>query len=174
MRTAITLTATLLIAASAVAGGEGLVAPSSPLGSQRWQARVEVDSMPLAIGGNTGAAFGSAGGVQTTRLLGEYRLDALRFGQTSGLKLTSGLVVSQRSPFAGADARSTWPYLGLGYSGSAAHGDFSFSADVGLAAQSLGATVRLGRVLNGGLTVDDAVRGMQLQPMVRLGVNYSF
>ena len=161
-----------LVAGSAIAGGEGLVAQPDRFDGARWQARIEVDSAMQPTVGNT--ALGHAGSIQTTRLLGDYRLDALRFGQTSGLTLTSGLVLSQRTLGAGADSRSAWPYLGLGYAGSAARGDFSFSADVGLAAQSLGSTARLGRLLNGGVSLDDAWRGLQLQPMVRLGVNYSF
>ncbi|MBI3367207.1 MAG: hypothetical protein HY021_01770, partial [Burkholderiales bacterium] len=76
MRTATLLSFVMMIAAPAFADGEGLVAPSNPLGGPRWQARVEVNSTPLAIGGNTNATFGPAGGIQTTRLLGEYRLDA--------------------------------------------------------------------------------------------------
>jgi hypothetical protein len=100
----------------------------------------------------------------------------LRFGQTSGLRLTSGLLLNQRmGPLAAdADPRNAWPYLGVGLSGNGARGDWGFQADVGMAAQSLGATVRLGRVLNGGLSVGDAVRDLRLQPVVRLGMTYSF
>ena len=42
-----------------------------------------------------------------------------------------------------------------------------------MAAQSPGATLRLGRVVNGGLSVGDALRDLRLQPVVRLGVTYN-
>jgi len=111
------------------------------------------------------------------RPLGDYPLEALRFNQTSNLRVTSGLLLNQRfGPLGSADvdSRNAWPYLGLGLSGNGVRGDWGFQADFGLAAQSLGATMRLSRVLNGGLSVGDAVRDLRLQPVVRLGMNYSF
>ena len=55
-----------------------------------------------------------------------------------------------------------------------ANHNWGFNADVGMAAQSLGATVRLGRAFGGGLSMSDALRDLRLQPVVRLGVTYSF
>ena len=43
-----------------------------------------------------------------------------------------------------------------------------------MAAQSLDGAVRLGRVLGGSIGVGDALRELRLQPVVRLGVTYSF
>lgn len=184
------LVALVSLAGAASAAGDGLNATPQALGmshlfgSSHWQARVELDSAALPTP-RAGQALGLAGAVQTARLLGDYHFDTLRLGQTGGLRLTGGVLLSQRSPALGAlpqlgagspsqEARSIWPYFGIGYSGAGARGDWGFSADVGLAAQSLGDTVRLGQVLDGSLGVGDALRGLRLQPVVRLGVNYSF
>lgn len=169
------LLATSLATAPLMVMADGLTAPSGGLGGAGWQARMELDStLPSGLGG-----FGTItpSGLQTARLLGDYPLEALRFSQTSNLRVTSGLLLNQRfGPLGSADndSRNAWPYLGLGLSSNGARGDWGFQADFGLAAQSLGATMRLGRVLNGGLSVGDAVRDLRLQPVVRLGMNYSF
>ncbi len=164
-----------LAAVPLMAQADGLTAPADGLGGPRWQARFELDTT-LARGGAAAFGLGQVSGLQTARLLGDYRFDALRFGQTGGLRLTSGLLLNQRVGPLGADvdARNAWPYFGVGLSGNGARGDWGFQADFGLAAQSLGSAVRLGRVLNGGLSVGDAVRDMRLQPVVRLGMTYSF
>lgn len=170
----------LTLASAPLTGwADGLTAPTSTLdapGSVGWQMRLELDS---SAAGNTlqRPALASAGGLQTARLLGDYPIDAWRLGPTTGLRVTSGLVLNQRfNPLGSADAdnRDAWPYLGLGLSGNGLRGNWGFRADFGLAAQSLGSAVRLGRVLGGGLSVGDAVRDMRLQPLVRLGMNYSF
>ncbi len=62
------------------------------------------------------------------------------------------------------------PYLGLGYTGLSARSGWSFSADLGLIAQSPGSAVRLGR----GQSLDDVVRELRLAPVMQLGVSYSF
>lgn len=178
------LVALVSLAGTAAAAGDGLVAAPQALGASHWQTRFELDSSASATRWAS-PALGQAGSVQTARLLGDYHLDTLRLGQAGSLRLTGGVLLSQRSPALGAvpqpdtgvptqQARSIWPYFGVGYSGVGARGDWGFSADVGLAAQSLGDTLRLGQVLDGGLGVGDAVRGLRLQPVVRLGVNYSF
>ncbi|HSW06114.1 hypothetical protein [Aquabacterium sp.] len=158
--------------APALAGGDGLVASPDALGP-RWQARIEVDTLPN-FGLWAGVPLGPTSIVQMTRLLGDYQLDALRFGQTGGLRLTGGLLLNSRLPMAGAEARGAWPYFGIGYAGSGLRGDWGFSADVGLAAQNPGAVSRLGGVFNGRLDLNDALRELRLQPMIRLGVTYSF
>jgi hypothetical protein len=168
---ALTLT---LLALSTASLADGLTPSSAALSLPRWQARMEFESTALRA---DWAVFGLGAGAsqQTAALFGDYRLDALRFGQTGGLRLTSGLLLSQRTGAFAADpdSRSAWPYLGIGYSGNGARGDWGFSADIGLAAQSLGATVRLGRVFQGA-SVGDAVRDLRLQPVVRFGMTYSF
>jgi hypothetical protein len=139
-----------------LAAGEGLVARPDALGA-RWGARIELDLAPvLAPWALTAPVLGQAR--RTTFLMGDYHLDALRFGNT-GVRLTSGLLLNQRMvPSAQSESRSTWPYLGIGYAGAGARGDWGFSADVGLAAQNPGAASRLGRVFGGTLDLNDALR----------------
>lgn len=173
----------LILSALALAGlwpastamADGLNASTISLGGSRWQARVEVESPALRVEG-LAAGAGPRAAMQSAWLMGDYQLDALRFGQTGGLRLTSGLLFTQRQGLSTADTetRTAWPYVGLGYSGQGARGDWGFNADLGMAAQNLGATLRLGRVINGGLSVGDALRDLRLQPVVRLGVTYSF
>lgn len=165
--------AAALLAGAVPARADGLVAPADALGAGQWHARIEVDTRPT-FGHWSGVALGQAGVVQMTRLLGDYHLEALRFGPT-GVRLTSGVLLNQRShPAAGGDGSTAWPYLGIGYAGAGARGDWGFSADVGLAATNPAAAARLGRVFGGTLALDDALRQMRLQPMIRFGVNYSF
>ena len=158
-----------------LAWADGLtVSSSSGLDPSRWQTRLEVDLAPVRT--SLGPSGLGTQVWQSARLFSEYRLDALKFGQTSGLKLTSGLLLTQREGNRAIDgaARTAWPYLGLGYSGGSVEGGWGFNADVGMAAQNLGATVRLGRMFGGGLSVSDALRDLRLQPVVRLGMTYSF
>lgn len=168
-----------LVTTPLLAWADGLTAPNGTfdgLGGVGWQMRLELDNSP-ARGSLQRAAPGPSSGLQTARLLGDFPLDAWRFGANTGLRVTSGLVLNQRfNPLghAEADNRDAWPYLGLGLGGNGLRGQWGFQADVGLAAQSLGSAVRLGRVLGGGLSVGDAVRDLRLQPLVRLGMNYSF
>ena len=69
-----------------------------------------------------------------------------------------------------ANDSAALPYLGLGYSGLSARSGWSFSADLGLTAQSAGNVVQLGR----GQSLDDVVRELRLAPVLQLGVSYSF
>lgn len=163
-----------MAAGSALAGGAGLVATPDALVGSRWQARIQVDTLPLVGPWAAGVPLGQASVLQMTRLLGDYRLDSLRFGQTGGLRLTGGLLLNQRPAIAGGDSRGTWPYFGVGYAGGGERGDWGFSADLGLAAQNPGAASRLGRVFSGSVDLNDALRELRLQPMIRLGVTYSF
>ncbi len=66
------------------------------------------------------------------------------------------------------------PYLGVGYTGLSSKGRWGFSADVGVMALSPGSTVKLGRVLGGGQSLDDVLREMRLSPLLQVGVSYSF
>ena len=158
--------------APALAGGDGLVASPDAL-SPRWQLRIEVDTR-LSFGLWAGEPLGSASSVQTTRLLSDFQLDALRLGQTGGLRLTGGLLLNSRLPNASADPHGAWPYFGIGYAGGGVRGDWGFSADVGLAAQNPGAVGRFGSVFSGRVDLNDALRELRLQPMIRLGVTYKF
>ena len=69
---------------------------------------------------------------------------------------------------------ATLPYLGLGYTGLSLRGGWSFSADLGLVAQSPGNALRLGRALGGGQSLDDAVRELRIAPLLQVGVSYAF
>jgi hypothetical protein len=168
-----------LVSSPLLSWADGLTAPTGTLdapGGLGWQMRLQLDTNP-SRGALQLAAPGASSGLQTARLLGDFPLDAWRFGANTGLRVTSGLVLNQRfNPLGNAEAdnRDAWPYLGLGLGGNGLRGNWGFQADVGLAAQSLGSAVRLGRVLGGGLSVGDAVRDLRLQPLVRLGMNYSF
>jgi hypothetical protein len=66
------------------------------------------------------------------------------------------------------------PYLGLGYTGVSVKGGWGFSADVGVMALNPSSAVKLGRVLGGGQSLDDALREMRVSPVLQLGVSYSF
>jgi len=174
MRLTLVMASLLAVAAHAAvlpvpAQGEGLVATPDVLRT-RWQARIELDTVPqYAL--PSGVPLGPQHLLQMTRLLGDYQLDALRFGQAGGLRLTGGLLLNARQPLlAGADSR-TWPYLGIGYAGQGARGDWGFSADVGLAAQNPG---RVGRIFSGTADLSDTLRELRLQPVIKLGVTYSF
>jgi hypothetical protein len=64
---------------------------------------------------------------------------------------------------------ATLPYLGVGYTGLSARNGWSFSADLGLVAQTPG-----GLKLIGSQNLDDVVREMRLAPLVQFGVSYAF
>ena len=64
---------------------------------------------------------------------------------------------------------ATLPYLGVGYTGASARSGWSFSADLGLVAQTPG-----GIKLIRSQSLDDAVREMRLAPLVQFGVSYAF
>lgn len=173
-----TVLALTLLWAPLVALGDGLTPSPGSLSPSRWQSRMEFSS---TVNRANWAPFGLGANLQTASLFTDYRFDALRLGQTGGLRLTSGLLLSQRSLMVAGegDSRTAWPYFGVGFSSGnsgsgSSTGEWGFSADLGLAAQSLAATARLSRLLGGGLSWSDAVRDLRLQTVVRLGVNYSF
>jgi hypothetical protein len=124
-------------------------------------------------------------------------------GRLGGFRATSGLIIGPRnsvstgqpalaagsvfsigsklfgqstSPY-GTDVpadTATVPYLGFGYTGLSPRSGWSFSADLGLVAQSPSNSTRLGRALSNGQNLDDAVRDLRLAPLLQLGVSYSF
>jgi len=137
-------------------------------------------------------------------LMGDYYLTSSLIGAASagGLRATGGVVLGPRSqPWTGqpgwagssfsigsrpfgpsampytndtAVDTATLPYLGLGYTGLSARSGWSFSADLGLVAQSPGTVTKLGRALGGGQSLDDTVRDMRLAPLLQVGVSYAF
>lgn len=175
----------IALALPAVGAGSGLTLPPDALMASNWQARFEFDQPTMIV-----RSFGSPWALGqapwalgqthlTGRLFSDYRIDALRFGQTGGFKLTSGVVVNLRAvsttglAFNTDGASVAQPYAGIGYSGAGERGDWSFSAELGLAAQNPGAATQFGRLFNG-VSFGDAVRDLRIQPMIRLGMNYAF
>jgi hypothetical protein len=164
----------------AAGAGNGLVPPADTLETTHWQARFEVDN-PASLGRPLATNWALDQSPLTGRLVGDYRMDTLRFGQTGGLRLTSGVLVNLRNPATNGlgmtpsvdNPSAAQPYAGIGYSGAGSRGDWGFSAELGLAAQNPGAAVQFGRLFNG-VSFGDTVRDLRLQPMIRLGMNYAF
>lgn len=80
-------------------------------------------------------------------------------------------------PLDGGSAVSTTavPYVGAGFSSPSNDGLWQFSADLGLISRNPGSVGKIGRVLTNGLSsVDDTLHEMRLQPMVQVGLSYSF
>lgn len=165
---------------AAAGGGSGLVLPT--LDALQWRLRFEFDPAST-LRRSLSTAWAVEQAPLSGRLTGEYPIDALRFGQTGGLRLTSGVLVTLRRPatftpgstYAAAadDGHSVLqPYAGIGYS----TGDdsvWAFRAELGLAAQNPGAVARFGR-FSGNFSLGDTVRDLRLQPMIRLGMHYEF
>ena len=119
---------------------------------------------------------GSAGGFRATSGLIFGPRSSLSTGQPSlsagspfsiGSRLFGQTAMPYTNDSAGDNA--TLPYLGVGYTGLSAHSRWSFSADLGLVAQSPGGI----KVIRN-QSLDDAVREMRLAPLVQLGVSYAF
>jgi len=176
--------------------GEGLQINESGRTWSRWQGRFAVGT-PLPSwrsewGGNREGlkpnSFGLMGDYYFSR---SFEAD----GGSSGFRATSGLVVGPRptlwvspSGVPGAGGLSverraladpggdsaTLPYLGIGYTGLTSRGGWSFSADFGLAALAGGNGLRVGRVLNGSMGLEDLVRDLRLTPVLQIGASYSF
>lgn len=166
--------------------GEGLQVDPATLWPT-WQARIT-----LTMGD---APFGGARTLRQAALLGDLYLITHGDGPDSrwrgGLRATSGVVAGGLG-LAGTVSLAPWStqlqslaepavtelpfraYLGLGYSGLSERAGFSVSADLGLVARQPGAASELGRALLGRRGLDSALRQLDLSPMVRLGLNYSF
>jgi hypothetical protein len=152
-----------------------------------WQARLTLTM--------SDPAFGGMRTLRQAALLGDVYLMTHGDGGGSrwrgGLRATSGVVAGGLG-LAGTVSLAPWftqlqsladpaaaelpvrPYLGLGYSGLSERTGFSVSADLGLVARQRGAASDLGRALLGRRGLDSALRQLDLSPMVRLGLNYSF
>jgi hypothetical protein len=119
---------------------------------------------------------GSAGGFRATSGLLFGPRSSLLIGQP-GLAAGNAFSIGSR-PF-GQSAmpytsdtigdNATLPYLGVGYTNLAARSGWSFSADLGLVAQTPGGI----KVIRN-QSLDDAVRELRLAPLVQLGVSYAF
>lgn len=129
-----------------------------------------------AEAGRYGGGFRATGGL----LVGPRRL-AWSGPADSAAALGPGFSAQRRSfslwnnlPGDGSDANnSSVPYLGVGYTGlkslKATGGGWGFSADVGVMALQPRSAVRLGQQ-----GMSDALKDLQLSPMLQLGVSYSF
>lgn len=162
------------IAATTGVQAQGLTPSPDALGGPFWQARFERDAFSLLPPRTISRAPLPVEQFQRLRLLGDYQFSALRLGDTGGLRVTGGLLISLRQSDNGlllANDASALPYAGIGYASGGIKGNWGFSADLGLAAQGLGG-LRFDRLISGGgLGVDGSLR---LLPMVRLGVNLAF
>ena len=172
--------AALLSAALLAAGGlsqaqdRGLTARPDALGGATWQARFEHD-LPSPLVERQRLALGStAAPARSLRLLGDYQLDALRLGDTGGLRLTGGLLIQLKPVNAHPSDGSpgALPYAGIGYSSGSLRGDWGFSADLGLAAPGL-SSARIDRLFNNSAAAA-ADNQPRLLPMIRLGMNMAF
>ncbi len=187
MRTALCLICALGLAAPLAAQERGLTAPADALAGPRLQARFELEqpllrlrmAQPLSA---TAGPSALAPDIQTLRLLGDYQFSTLRLGDTGGLRLTGGVLLSLRQAGAQggfADAAGL-PLAGTGYAGVGyasgsmrADGGWGVSADLGFTALGFG-NARLDRGSAGSTRLDASSRDIRLQPMIRLGVNMAF
>jgi len=189
----------LVVAGHALAGnGQGLsVGDPDRLGWPLWQARLQVYAEPVTQ--DTALLDTASLRPRSASLFGDYYVSRPYLGQSGGMRVTSGLVTGTRGAIFGpgmttppglfgfstqarpslgstwldaAPDNQTWPYLGVGYSDASLRGGWGFSADLGLAAQSLG-LFRAARSL-GSQSLDDVVRDMRLTPVLQLGVSYRF
>lgn len=199
--TGIVLAAWLVAGISQAAAGQGLAFDADDFGP-RWQARLQLtaDGAPALSLTHQLRNF-IPWRTRSAAVFGDYYVAQPWLGEAGGLRITSGLLTGQRGAVLGPSAAAqldsnlaasvsqhpghvpsshenpgepnlTWPYLGIGYSGSSLRGGWGFSADLGLAAQNPGA-IRLGRV-TASAGFDDWVREMRLTPLVQLGVSYKF
>jgi opacity protein-like surface antigen len=192
-----------LTAAPAMAADGDGAASSTHLPWARWQGRLSLGtaSTPWRLGiENQVSRFNSAS-LMGDYYFGPSLTGPSLLG---GFRATSGLIIGPRSmlstgqpglatggafnigsrPFGvgatlpymsdAASDTATVPYLGVGYTGLSVRSRWSFSADLGLVAQSPGNAVRLGRAFGGGQSLDDAVRDLRMTPLLQLGVSYSF
>jgi hypothetical protein len=126
--------------------------------------------------GHSLVGAGSAGGFRATSGLIFGPRTSLSIGQPG---LAAGNVFSIGSRPFGQSAmpytndttgdNATLPYLGVGYTNLAVRSGWSFSADLGLVAQTPG-----GLKVIRSQSLDDAVRELRLAPLLQLGVSYAF
>ena len=148
-----------------------------PLGEQRGMSRLLSASL-LGDYYLTSSGLGqhSAGGLRATSglLFGPM---SLALGSSS-LSAPSGLSLNRRpsslwyAPTDSADASTTLPYIGIGYTGQSTTGTWGFKADFGLVGVGTSNRVRLGNSPPQGL--DEILREMRFKPLIQVGVSYAF
>ena len=188
-----------LASAGAMAGdGRGLTVDPALLSWPSLQARLQLSTEPLAPSLRAALDI-PAQRPRSAALFGDYYVSRPFFGNTGGVRLTSGVLTGPRGavfgpgqatapgPFAfgsvsrgtgssfadvNGEGTQTLPYLGIGYSGSSVRGGWGFSADLGLAAQN-GGNQRLARSMMS-QSLDDTLRELRLTPVLQVGVSYRF
>ncbi|MBP6903211.1 MAG: hypothetical protein KBC73_24190 [Burkholderiaceae bacterium] len=181
MRQIAVFAAALLSMGPLAAQNHGLTAAADALGGPRWQARFEQDGVSALPLRTTGLMAMKTQSTQSLRLMGDYQSGWLRLGDTGGLRLSGGVLLSVRQNLGlGASTDSSGlafagvGYAGVGYSYGAGRGpvgpEWGFSADLGLTGLSFG-NPQLGRQSLGS---DANWPALRLQPTLRLGMNLSF
>jgi hypothetical protein len=189
------LAAVLAAGAGAAPANQGLIASAGEWLWPQLQARITLQTAALSPVSLTRLADPGAASrsLQGASVLGDYVFATPGFGSlraTSGVMLgTQGgapMLFAAAGPrlgvtvfdggFAGAaaDAPSTLPYLGLGYSSATLWRSVALSADLGVVAGRPAGLGGLGRAVLGNQAMDAAVRDLRLAPVLQLGVRYSF
>jgi len=191
--------ASVLLLSPKLAQASDIAAAAKPTDSLKWQARLELGSPDADK-----AYSGSASRLLSAQLMGDYFLTGSGLGGVQGgLRATGGMLlgpramsqhglgsamsgnsarlgqnwsISQRSLVSSSpgldagDPTTTMSYLGLGYTGQSLRGGWGFSADLGLLSNSTG--LRLGNSRGPGL--DELLRDLRFQPVLQLGLSYSY
>jgi hypothetical protein len=188
----------LAVTSASATDGRGLVVDPDRLSWPTLQARVQLSTEPLMPSPSN--IEGATLRPRSAALFGDYYVSRPFFGNSGGMRLTSGLLTGLRGavfgpgqatapgPFgfstvsrghagstpadANGDGTQTMPYVGIGYSGSSLRGGWGFSADLGVAAQN-GGNQRLMRSLMT-QSLDDTLRELRFTPVLQLGVSYRF
>jgi hypothetical protein len=188
----------LVMAAAAAAEGRGLLVDPDRLSwpsSLRGRLQLSTESLSPSVSGFDAATLRP----RSAALFGDYYVSRPFFGNSGGMRLTSGVVTGPRGAIFGpgqatapamfgfssasrgagsalgdanGEATQTLPYLGIGYSGSSLRGGLSFSADLGLTAQNNGSQ-RLTRAVMS-QSLDDTLRELRFTPVLQLGMSYRF
>jgi hypothetical protein len=165
----------LSLAASSAPAAGGLVAKAPDTLWLGLTPRVTLQTQALTPWWLARLGDGPAAGpalrtVQSGSLVGDYYFAQPAYGR---FRASGGLWINQ--PAGGAEGWSPAPYLGLGYSSPARWAGFSFSADLGVAAESAPSTAGgLGRALLGVQGAESSRRELRLSPVLQLGVRYAF
>lgn len=181
--------------------GEGLSVKPESVPWARFQGRMSLATSTDGLLRHDLGRASEAPALRGMSLMGDYYLTGALLGDrhSGGLRATSalligprwqtlgagslglpgggrGLIVERRLPATGYDGESNGalPYFGIGYTGLSSRGGFSWSADLGVVALNPGDSVRFGRSAVGNQNLDEVLREMRLQPMLQLGVSYSF
>lgn len=194
---------TLVTTAAMAADDTSLTTRPEPMRWARWHGRLSLGTLSapgFMLGADSPALKLASASLMADFYLSRSLADT---GPIGGFRATSGLIVGPRSALDTGQAylqpgsafsigsrplgrapmpyttdpggeTATLPYLGFGYTGLSARNGWSYSADLGLVAQSPGNAVRLGRVFNGGQNLDNAIRDMRLAPLLQVGVSYAF